>query len=535
MRLRKFTIAEAEPHIGAMLFTRKKMGTNEPKEYSDTPEELHVFIWNVTRHANEPLVRFWSIGEIMDEFRKLFPDLMRDMFWFMHKNRLHSQLGPARDAPMQQCFSYATRIILKEKDKDGKDVKGGKDVGISVPDLLRACNYIHYFLARFEDCSTRFGFTGASRLVNLVAVELVNCITSLANVKEPVYTPATTKKNIAIVKLIWFVSAALNFSVQVQAAQENPTARVTLALKLALEKVLNDIISYGQIPFKVNVLHSIQGVKWPNIFYVQMLVGNDFVTSQKRWKETMSEIAKLSPRLVKMIEQRPATSAIARIIVLSPFPVIVALLIDPRIMNSGLGHLALAAVLVCDVLNVIQILGSTTYRIYTSHFGVPLIILTLIESLLVTIASAFSRVTFLKVIQLTPEGKPVKNYYISLICSGVLVSAIACDKLACSFILPHLLTSTVHSYILCNQDGFMILPCAIKMDLAVFYDFAFLKSVLVNVSVVAASKLLGVCGAAMLIKVPIRDAVNLCIIMATQGIVQGALYESIYKLQAHIV
>ncbi|KAK1400003.1 hypothetical protein POM88_009866 [Heracleum sosnowskyi] len=233
--------------------------------------------------------------------------------------------------------------------------------------------------------------------------------------------------------------------------------------------------------------------------------------------------------------RRPATSAIARIIVLSPLPVIVALLIDPRIMNSGLGHLALAAVLVCDVLNVIQILGSTTYRIYTSHFGVPVIILTLIESLLVTIASAFSRVTFLKVIQLTPEGKPVKNYYISLICSGVLVSAIACYKLACSFILPHLLTSTVHSYILCNQDGFMILPCAIKMDLAVFYDFAFLKSVLVNVSVVAASKLLGVCGAAMLIKVPIRDAVNLCIIMATQGIVQGALYESIYKLQAHIV
>ncbi|KAK1400005.1 hypothetical protein POM88_009868 [Heracleum sosnowskyi] len=170
-------IAEAEPHIRAMLFTRKKMGTNEPKEYSDTPEELHVFIWNVTRHANEPLVRFWSIGEIMDEFRKLFPDLMRDMFWFMHKNQLHSQLGPARDAPMQQCFSYATRIILKEKDKDGKDVKGGKDVGISVPDLLRTCNYIHYFLARFEDCSTRFGFTGASRLVNLVAVELVNCIT----------------------------------------------------------------------------------------------------------------------------------------------------------------------------------------------------------------------------------------------------------------------------------------------------------------------------------------------------------------------
>lgn len=250
------------------------------------------------------------------------------------------------------------------------------------------------------------------------------------------------------------------------------------------------------------------------------------------------------------IYRRPAIRAIARIIGLSPFPVIVALLIDLKIMNSELGRLALAAGLVCDVLNVIQVLGSAIYRIYTSEYGLPVVLLTLIESLLVTIASAFSHVVFLKIIQLTPEGKPVKNYYITLICCGVLASAIACDNVGLQYhFAPFVIGLAVPSgpplgsaiadmmdiFISGLLAPFILTYCAIKMDLAVFYDMAFINSVLFIVSVITASKLVGVCGAAMVIKVPIRDAVNLSIIMATQGIVQGALYESIYKLQVHLV
>nr|XP_017219048.1 PREDICTED: cation/H(+) antiporter 3-like [Daucus carota subsp. sativus] len=247
------------------------------------------------------------------------------------------------------------------------------------------------------------------------------------------------------------------------------------------------------------------------------------------------------------IYRRPAIRAIVKIIGLSPFPVIVALLIDLKIMNSELGRLALAAGLICDVLNLIQILGSTIYRIYFSEYGIPVVILTLIEALLVTIASISSHVLFLKIIQLTPEGKPVKNYYISLICSCVLVSSIACNNVGLQYHfapfviglavpsgppLGSAIADAMDTFISGLLAPFILTYCAIKMDLVVFYDLSFLNSVLFVLSVVTASKIVGVCGVAMVIGVPIRDAVNLSIIMATQGIVQGALYESVYKLQS---
>ncbi|WOH11560.1 hypothetical protein DCAR_0831049 [Daucus carota subsp. sativus] len=304
-------------------------------------------------------------------------------------------------------------------------------------------------------------------------------------------------------------------------------------------------------------------IKLAFIFYM-FLVGvkmdPSMVTKAGRKGWSIGLVAAVGPLILgsfigsdKMLEyylpiyRRPAVRAVIRIITLSPFPVIVALLIDLKIMNSELGRLALAAGLIVDMFYVCQNAVSTTFRIYTSDYGAPVISLTLIESIMIMVASVGCRLLFLKIIQWTPEGKPVKNYYISLICCGVIVGALACDNVGLPFnFAPFVIGLAVPSgpplgsgiadrmdtFISGLLGPFILTYSATKMDLAVFFDFSFMYTILFVLGSITVGKLVFVFGTAMLNKMPVRDAVNLSIIMATQGLVQGALYESVYKLQS---
>lgn len=249
------------------------------------------------------------------------------------------------------------------------------------------------------------------------------------------------------------------------------------------------------------------------------------------------------------IYRRPAVRAIVRVISLTPFPVIAGLLIDLKIMNSELGRLSLASALISDMINIGINAVSGSYRIYMAGFGLPISLITLIQNMFVALAAVSTRPLFLRIIKLTPEGKPVKNSYVALICCGVLASAVASDSVGLTYhfgpflmglVLPagpplgSTLADKLDTFISGLLAPLILTYCAIKIDLTVFYDFFFMKVVSLYLLAVIGVKFLIVLVLAVANKVPIRDAVTLGIIMGAQGTVQGALYETIYKLQVLI-
>lgn len=242
---------------------------------------------------------------------------------------------------------------------------------------------------------------------------------------------------------------------------------------------------------------------------------------------------------------RPTTKYILNVLSLTPFPVIAALLIDLKIMNSELGRLALASALISDFISAGYSLIQTLRRL--SYEG--WMYLMWINSLFL-IACLFISIVFVMqplcsfIIKQTPEGKPVKGAYIAFISSLVLVTSVICNNVGVQYHLgPFLLGLNVPvgpplgSTLVDRLDTFisgLFTPllmsfCALKVDLLFITDFSFLGTLWGTIGVLFVVKLISVFFPALLCKLSIRDAIGLSFIMCAQGIVQLALYDTVFK------
>ncbi|XP_074352175.1 cation/H(+) antiporter 3-like [Apium graveolens] len=243
--------------------------------------------------------------------------------------------------------------------------------------------------------------------------------------------------------------------------------------------------------------------------------------------------------------RRPTTKTIAGILTNTPFPVIVALLVDVKIMNSELGRLSLASALISDLTSTFFTVISTNLRI---AFGVnPMIAVqsTSLDVMLVCVIMITRRL-FLLIIKSTPEGKPVKRIYISIICAWVFASAIISDNLGLPYqFAPFLIGLTVpdgpplgatitdrlETFVLGVLAPLMLTYSAIHIDVYIVYDVNYLGFLWVVIIILVVAKFLCVFLVALVKCVPFKEAVTLAFIMGAQGVVQAAFYDLNFKNQ----
>ncbi|KAE9451530.1 hypothetical protein C3L33_16566, partial [Rhododendron williamsianum] len=224
---------------------------------------------------------------------------------------------------------------------------------------------------------------------------------------------------------------------------------------------------------------------------------------------------------------------------LTPFPVVSRLLIDLQIMNSELGHLALASALIRELLSLI-ISTTTSYIRVGSQGSAPLGIQALSMFLITASISGFvARAGFLWIVRQTPEGKPVKEAHIIFISSVVLVSAIMCDNLG---ILYHYgpfllglfvpdgppLGSTLVERLETLVSGWfaplLLTYCGLHSDIFAVSDLRYqfiLWTVLFGATVV---KFTANFVPAFICKMPVKDAIALSLLLSGQGIVELAAF-----------
>ncbi|XP_058183922.1 cation/H(+) antiporter 4-like isoform X1 [Rhododendron vialii] len=224
---------------------------------------------------------------------------------------------------------------------------------------------------------------------------------------------------------------------------------------------------------------------------------------------------------------------------LTPFPVVSRLLIDLQIMNSELGHLALASALIRELLSLI--LSTTTFYIRVGSQGSAALGIQALFMFLITgsISGFVARAGFLWIVRQTPEGKPVKEVHIIFISSVVLVSAIMCDNLG---ILYHYgpfllglfvpdgppLGSTLVERLETLVSGWfaplLLTYCGLHSDIFAVSDLRFqfiLWTVLFGAIVV---KFTANFVPALICKMPVKDAIALSLVLSGQGIVELAAF-----------
>lgn len=248
--------------------------------------------------------------------------------------------------------------------------------------------------------------------------------------------------------------------------------------------------------------------------------------------------------------RRPTTKSIAGILTNTPFPVIVALLVDLKIMNSELGRLSLASALISDFTSTSYVVVSSNLRIAFLGVNPTLAVQSTSLDLMLVCVIMITRPLFLLIIKSTPEGKPVKSIYISFICAWVLASAIISDNIGLPYQLaPFLIGLTVpdgpplgatitdrlDTFVLGLLAPLMLTYSAINIDVYVVYDVHYLKFLWVVIIMLVVAKFLCVFVVALLKSVPIKEAVTLAFIMGAQGVVQAALYDLNFKNQVQFL
>ncbi|XP_074369187.1 cation/H(+) antiporter 4-like [Apium graveolens] len=232
---------------------------------------------------------------------------------------------------------------------------------------------------------------------------------------------------------------------------------------------------------------------------------------------------------------------------MSPFPVVAILLMDLEIVNTELGRLALTSALISD-------LSATVLATFTSFLRLGYVSSTYhnrFSFVTTTQALTFTALLFLSIVFLarpflfkwivkcTPEGKPVKASYITMVVILVLLSAILSDSFGLPyhfgpFILglcvpagPPLGSTLVQK--LDSVTSGLLAPlmatfCGLKIDLTKYSDLQ-LQGMIFNIFFVSSFvKALIIVVAALVTQVPVKDAFALSVILNAQGIVQMASY-----------
>uniref|UniRef100_A0A5B6Z9M8 Putative cation/H(+) antiporter 3-like n=1 Tax=Davidia involucrata TaxID=16924 RepID=A0A5B6Z9M8_DAVIN len=235
----------------------------------------------------------------------------------------------------------------------------------------------------------------------------------------------------------------------------------------------------------------------------------------------------------------PAVKSVIATQTLTPFPVIVCLLIDLNIMNSELGRLALASALIRELLStaISTLLTYVKYSVQVNFWlGLQTLALCLVFVFTVVLVG---RPVLLWNIRQTPEGKPVKGVYVAFISFAVLLSAIITEHLGLQYQFgPFILGLTVPdgpplgATLVERLDSFisglfapvLITYCGMRTDLLLVYNLKLMAKLWIIIFVSAVVKFAANFFPALVCKLPVRDALALALIMCSQGIVELASF-----------
>lgn len=237
------------------------------------------------------------------------------------------------------------------------------------------------------------------------------------------------------------------------------------------------------------------------------------------------DVAKVLPSLVAMQS-------------MTAFPVIACFLAELKIINSEIGRLASASSLICDVchwsvMTVKYVVYLATTKSLRTSFG------SFFSMVLLTIFIVFGiRPAALWAIQRTPEGKPVNERYITaavvaLLSCGFIAEAIGFSAFLASFLLGLVIPDgpPLGATLVERLDCFvsmLLMPTffttsGLKMDVFAIKSLKNVGIIQLTVLVGFVGKLVGTTLPPLFLRIPIRDALSLGLIMNSKGIVELAM------------
>ncbi|XP_047325974.1 cation/H(+) antiporter 4-like [Impatiens glandulifera] len=249
----------------------------------------------------------------------------------------------------------------------------------------------------------------------------------------------------------------------------------------------------------------------------------------------------VSPRVAAVVGwiRNPAIRFIIGTQTIAQFPVVVGLLMDLKIMNTELGHLALTVALIRTLLSILLSMQTTFLRVTaqgSSAVGG--------QSALIYIAWFLFTLYVLRpifrwMIRRTPEGKQVRDEYVAFICCMVLLSAIISDNVGVLYhygpiclglIVPvgPPLGSTLVDRLDTMVTGWLapllFTFCSLQSDLFEIYDMKFEKILIAVLTLSNIFKFVIVFIPTISCKVPLKDSIALSLILSAEGNVELAGY-----------
>ncbi|KAL5577137.1 hypothetical protein UlMin_018836 [Ulmus minor] len=224
---------------------------------------------------------------------------------------------------------------------------------------------------------------------------------------------------------------------------------------------------------------------------------------------------------------------------MTSFPVIAYLLEDMKILNSELGRLGLSASIISDILGVFLMAVSTLARILDKSIGLAILDLAAVTTFTLSVIYV-ARPAMLWMVRQTPEGRPVKPMYISIIIMGVLVSALLSHWYHMTLVFgpmvlglvvpdgPPLGSTLVKKFDPIVSGVLMPMFVTIGMLKANPFDLSLVSNVskanAVLVFVIVFAKFLFSLLPPILSRMPLKDALAIALILSYKGVVEMASY-----------
>lgn len=224
---------------------------------------------------------------------------------------------------------------------------------------------------------------------------------------------------------------------------------------------------------------------------------------------------------------------------LTSFPVVACLLEDLKIFNSELGRLGLSSSIISDILGVLLTAVATMAKVWDKSVGLAILDIFLVVVFVVFVIYV-ARPAMMWMVSQTPEGRPVKKLYLSIIILAVLFSALLSNWYHMTLIFgpmilglavpdgPPLGSALVKKFDPLVSGVFMPLFVTVAMikadphDLNLKTKVSKANALLVLVTVL--SKFVFSLIPPVFSKMPFKDALAIAFIMSYKGVVEMASY-----------
>ncbi|KAI4357621.1 hypothetical protein L6164_001558 [Bauhinia variegata] len=224
------------------------------------------------------------------------------------------------------------------------------------------------------------------------------------------------------------------------------------------------------------------------------------------------------------------------------FAVIASLLTDLKILNSGLGRLAMSSALVSDMMSIT--IRSITQSIEENlhHKKEAFLVLGFLFVFSILIPLIFRPLMFW-VIKNTPEGRPVREIYVYALIVLMFGLGVVSREIGQSFVLgpiilglavpegPPLGSALVEKLELFGTwflFPIFITTSMMKVDLTLKFSFSSVSVVIAFLHLAHVVKLLACMVTAICCKMPIRDAFIIALILNFKGVVEVVLFTVLY-------